>query len=62
MKTKTIETELKELKSLVRQFMDVIEDVPLRAIDCNQTLAYNLWDKLVEATKAKKVRKRNELD
>ena len=30
------ENELKELKSLVNQFLDAIYEVPFRAIDCNQ--------------------------
>jgi hypothetical protein len=43
------ENELKELKSLVNQFLDSIYEVPFRAEDCNQQLVENLWKRLADA-------------
>jgi hypothetical protein len=49
---KQIQNELIELKSLVREFIDAIEHVPFRAIDCDQESVYTLWNKLIDATGA----------
>jgi len=49
---KQIQNELIELKSLVRQFIDEIEHVPFRAVDCDQETVYTLWNKLIDATGA----------
>jgi hypothetical protein len=49
---KQLQNELIELKSLVREFIDEIEHVPFRAIDCDQETVYTLWNKLIEATGA----------
>jgi hypothetical protein len=47
-----VRDELVELKSLVREFIDEIEHVPFRAVDCDQEAVYTLWNKLIEATGA----------
>ena len=49
---KQLQNELIELKSLVREFIDEIEHVPFRAVDCDQEAVYTLWNKLIEATGA----------
>ena len=49
---KQIQNELIELKSLVREFIDAIEHVPFRAVDCDQETVYTLWNKLIDATGA----------
>jgi hypothetical protein len=49
---KQLQNELIELKGLVREFIDEIEHVPFRAVDCNQEAVYTLWNKLIEATGA----------
>ena len=49
---KQLQNELIELKGLVREFIDEIEYVPFRAVDCNQKAVYTLWNKLIEATGA----------
>ena len=47
-----IKEEIIELKGLVREFMDAIEHVPFRAVDCDQKTVYTLWNKLIDATGA----------
>ena len=47
MKTESI--ELKELKRLVSEFLDATYYVPFRAVDCNQQLVEDLWEKLADA-------------
>lgn len=47
-----IKNELIELKGLVREFLDAIEYVPFRAVDCDQETVYTLWNKLIDATGA----------
>jgi beta-xylosidase len=47
-----IKNELIELKGLVREFIDAIEHVPFRAVDCDQESVYTLWNKLIKATGA----------
>ena len=47
-----LQNELIELKSLVREFIDSIEHVPFRAVDCDQETVYTLWNKLIDATGA----------
>ena len=49
---KQTQDELIKLKSLVREFIDAIEHVPFRAIDCDQETVYTLWNKLIDATGA----------
>lgn len=49
---KQLQNELIELKSLVREFIDAIQHVPFRAVDCDQESVYTLWNKLIEATGA----------
>ena len=49
---KQLQNELIELKGLVREFIDAIEHVPFRAVDCDQESVYALWNKLIEATGA----------
>jgi hypothetical protein len=44
-----VRDELVELKSLVREFIDEIEHVPFRAVDCDQEAVYDLWNKLIKA-------------
>ena len=56
MKTETV--ELQELKDLVNQFLDATYYVPFRAVDCNQQLVEELWEKLVDAVDSD--RKRHE--
>ena len=45
----SVRNELKELKDLVNQFLDATYYVPFRAVDCNQQLVEDLWEKLVNA-------------
>ena len=47
-----IKDELIGLKGLVREFLDAIEHVPFRAIDCDQESVYTLLNKLIDATGA----------
>jgi hypothetical protein len=47
MKTETI--QLQELKQLVSEFLDATYYVPFRAVDCDQQLVEDLWEKLTEA-------------
>ena len=47
-----IKNELIELKGLVREFLDAIEHVPFRAVDCDQEMVYTLYNKLIDATGA----------
>jgi hypothetical protein len=54
---KTKNTELQELKQLVSEFLDAIYYVPFRAVDCNQQLVEDLWEKLAEAVDNHKSRK-----
>jgi hypothetical protein len=49
---KQLQNELIELKGLVREFINAIEHVPFRAVDCDQESVYTLWNKLIEATGA----------
>lgn len=49
---KQLQNELIELKGLVREFIDAIEHVPFRAVDCDQESVYTLWNKLIDATGA----------
>ena len=41
--------ELIELKGLVREFIEAMEHVPFRAVDCDQELVEDLWEKLADA-------------
>ena len=50
-----VRDELVELKSLVRQFIDELEGVPFRAVDCDQEAVYDLWNKLIIAAGATNV-------
>jgi hypothetical protein len=54
---KTKNTELQELKQLVSEFLDATYYVPFRAVDCNQQLVEDLWEKLAEAVDNPKSRK-----
>ena len=56
-KMKTESIELQELKQLVNEFLDAIYYVPFRAVDCNQQLVEDLWEKLAEAVDNPKSRK-----
>ena len=47
-----LQNELIELKGLVREFLDAIEHVPFRAVDCDQEMVYTLYNKLIDATGA----------
>jgi hypothetical protein len=55
--------ELESLKRLVRKYLRETRHVPLRAVDCDQMLVYDLLDKMHEATKRKRaaVRKNTEI-
>jgi hypothetical protein len=46
--------ELESLKRLVRKYLRETRYVPLRAVDCNQMLVYDLLDELHAATKRKR--------
>jgi hypothetical protein len=46
--------ELESLKRLVRKYLRETRYVPLRAVDCDQMLVYDLLDKLHGATKRKR--------
>ena len=39
------------LKATVRMFLDAIRWVPMRAVDCDQSLVDELWSRLCEETK-----------
>jgi len=54
---KTKNTELQELKKLVSEFLDATYYVPFRAVDCDQQLVEDLWEKLAEAVDNPKNRK-----
>ncbi len=54
MKTKNIEPQ--ELKRLVSEFLDATYHVPFRAVDCDQELVYDLWEKLADAVDSRKKR------
>ena len=54
MKNKSI--ELQELKRLVSEFLDATYYVPFRAVDCNQNLVEDLWEKLADAVDSDKRR------
>jgi len=45
------EKELEELKSLVRRFLNEIQFVPMRAVDCDQDEVERLMTQLAEAAK-----------
>ena len=49
-----IKDELEALKVLVRQFLEAIEYVPFRAIDCDQNTVEDLWEKLADAVEEQK--------
>lgn len=49
MTTKMTE-EHKKLRKLVREFLRAISDVPLRAVDCDQSRTYKLMEKLEKAS------------
>lgn len=51
-----ISNELKELKSLVNQFLDAAYYVPFRAVDCDQQLVEDLWEKLSDAVGSERKR------
>jgi len=53
---KTENVELQELKQLVNEFLDAIYYVPFRAVDCDQELVYDLWEKLADAVDSRKKR------
>lgn len=55
--TKTKKSELEELKSLIRSFLEEIEHVPFRAVDCDQETVRDLMGRLERATKNKKGQK-----
>ncbi len=57
MKTESI--ELQELKQLVNQFLDATYHVPFRAVDCDQELVYDLWEKLADAVDSDRSRYEN---
>ena len=40
--------EFNELKILIREFLDEISGVPMRAVDCNQNNVDNLWGRIAE--------------
>jgi hypothetical protein len=46
--------ELESLKRLVRKYLRETRYVPVRAVDCDQMLIYDLRDKLHGATKRKR--------
>lgn len=50
----TEKSELEELRSLVRNFLEEIEHVPFRAVDCDQEAVKDLKVRLKRAIKNKK--------
>lgn len=52
--SQTSEKELKELKDLVKQFLEELMYVPFRAVDCNQDVVEDLWEKLADIVEEKK--------
>jgi len=52
----TENTELKELKQLVGEFLNAAYYVPFRAVDCDQLLVEELWKKLADAVNFQKKR------
>lgn len=54
-----IRNELTELKTLVNQFLDATYYVPFRAVDCNQTVVEDLWEKLADAVDSDRGRYEN---
>jgi hypothetical protein len=50
-KSMNCEKELEELKSLVRRFLNEIQFVPMRAVDCDQDKVERLMTQLAEAAK-----------
>jgi len=50
---KKIEKGATELRKLVREYLDCIADVPMRAVDCNQTLEESLRANLAKAANYK---------
>lgn len=51
-----IRHKLTELKTLVNQFLDATYYVPFRAVDCNQELVEDLWEKLADAVDSERKR------
>lgn len=45
--------EAAALRKLVREYLDCIADVPMRAVDVDQDLEEELWDKLATAANYK---------
>ena len=45
------------LKETVRMFLDAIQLVPLRAVDCDQMLVDELWSRLYKETKPRRKKK-----
>lgn len=52
----SVKDELKQLKDLVNQFLDATYYVPFRAVDCNQNLVEDLWEKLADAVNSDRKR------
>ena len=50
---KQVEKGAVELRKLVREDLDCIADVPMRAVDCNQTLEESLRANLAKAANYK---------
>lgn len=46
---KQLQNELKDLKSLVKEFLQEVQYVPFRAVDCDQHAVYNLLNEMVKA-------------
>lgn len=46
--------KLAALRALVREFLDEISGIPMRAIDCDQDAVDDLWRKLAKAAKEPK--------
>lgn len=51
-----IKSELTELKDLVNQFLGATYYVPFRAVDCDQQLVEDLWEKLANAVDSERKR------
>lgn len=50
---KKCRADLAELRKLVREYLDCIAHVPMRAVDVDQDLEGELWDKLAKAANYK---------
>ena len=46
--------KLSALRALVRDFLDEISGIPMRAIDCDQDAVDDLWRKLAKAAQEPK--------